>query len=74
MTVVGETDVGNLRLYPAGGTRPGTSTINFVTNKVRANNAIVALGAEGRIAVQCNMPPRSIGATDLVLDVHAYFQ
>jgi hypothetical protein len=74
VTVVDETDSGFLRLYPAGMDAPGTSTINFTAGKVRANNGVFSLGAEGKIAVQCQMPPLSTGQTHLVLDVQGYFQ
>jgi hypothetical protein len=74
VTVVDETDLGNLRLYPAGTPVPLTSTINFVAGKVRGNNAIVVLGGDGEVAVFCNMVPGSTGSTHLVLDAFGYFQ
>ncbi len=74
VAVVDETDVGNLRLYPAGSPAPGSSTINFAVQKARANNAIIALGSGGQIAVQCNMPPGSTGQTHFLFDVTGYFQ
>ena len=74
VTVVNETDLGDLRLYPAGGGIPGSSTINFAAGRVRANNAVIPLGTGGSIAVRCDMPPGSAGRTDLVLDVTGYFE
>jgi uncharacterized repeat protein (TIGR01451 family) len=74
VTAVGETDPGNLRLYPAGGPAPGTSTINFTAGTTRANNAIVTLGVGGQIAVQCSMPLGSTGHTNVVIDATGYFQ
>jgi hypothetical protein len=74
LVTVGPTDGGNLRLYPAGGTTPLASTINFVAGHVRANNAIVPLGLRGRIAVRCDMPVGSSGETQFVLDVYGYFR
>jgi hypothetical protein len=71
ITVVGPTNVGDLRLFPAGTVAPPTSTINFGTGAVRANNAIVGLGAGGRLAVQCDMP---FGTTHVLIDVAAYFR
>jgi chitinase len=73
VTVVGETDQGDLRLYSAGGPTPNTSTINFAVNQVRANNAIVPLGVGGQIGVQCDMPPGS-GTTHFLFDVAGYFK
>jgi hypothetical protein len=74
VTVVGETDSGDLRLYPAGSPVPSSSTINFAVQKVRANNAIIPLGSGGQIAVQCDMPPGSTGQTHFLFDVTGYFQ
>lgn len=73
VTVVDESDFGDLRLYPAG-TNPSSSTINFSVQKVRASNAIVPLGAGGQIAVQCDMPSGSTGHTHFLFDVTGYFQ
>ena len=74
VTVVNETDLGFLRLYPAGGSTPAASTINFTVNRTRANNAVLALGVGGRIAVRCDMPVGSAGTTHLVLDVYGFFK
>ncbi len=67
------TDGGDLRLYPAGGAAPLASAINFRPGIVRANNAVVPLGAGGQIAVQCDMAS-STGSTDFFFDVYGYFQ
>jgi hypothetical protein len=74
VTVVGETDDGDRGLYRAGGAVPGSSTINFTTGKVRANNAIVPLGTAGEIAAQCDMLPGSTGQTGFLFDVTGYFE
>jgi uncharacterized protein (DUF2141 family) len=71
VTVVNATSVGNLRLYPAGGAVPLTSTINFIASLTRANNAVIPLGTGGEMAVTCSMPA---GSTDFVLDVTGYFE
>jgi hypothetical protein len=73
VTVVDETDLGDLRLYPAG-SEAGSSTINFGVQKARANNAIIPLGMGGQIAVQCDMPPGSTGRTHFLFDVTGYFK
>ena len=62
---------GDLRVYPAGLPAPLASSINFRTGIVRANNAIVALGAGGQLSVQCDMLS---GSTDFFFDVFGYFQ
>jgi hypothetical protein len=74
VTVVNETDVGHMRLYPDWGGEPDSSTINFKAGTVRANNAIISIGANGRIAATCHLPPSSPGQTHLVVDVTGYFR
>ncbi|HXY39528.1 MAG TPA: hypothetical protein VEQ10_07660, partial [Vicinamibacteria bacterium] len=74
ITVVDETDSGDLLVYPADATAPLASTISFATAKVRANNAIVRLSAGGQFAVRCDMPPSSTGQTHFILDVTGYFK
>ena len=71
LAVVFPSDGGDLRVYPAGGAAPLASSINFRTGIVRANNAIIRLGAGGQISVQCDMPS---GGTHFFFDVYGYFQ
>jgi hypothetical protein len=72
VTVVSPTAGGHLTLYPAGTDLPlASSTINFGSGFVRANNAILTVGASGQISVFCGMPS---GSTDFVLDVTGYFE
>jgi hypothetical protein len=71
VTVVNPTAGGHLTLYPAGGALPLASTINFRSGIVRANNAILMVGASGEVAVFCGM---STGSTDFVLDVSGWFE
>lgn len=74
LTVVQETEVGNLRVYPAGGAVPTASAINFAANHAKANNAVIPLGAAGAISVRCDMAPGSLGSTHFLFDVVGYFQ
>jgi hypothetical protein len=74
VTVVDPTDRGNLRVFPAGTATPLASAINFVADSTRANNAIVRVGGDGRLAVQCDMPPGSTGMAHLLVDVTGYFR
>jgi hypothetical protein len=71
MTVVLPASDGHLIVYPAAGPIPLASAINFRSGIVRANNAIVSLGASGQVAVSCVMIS---GSTDFVLDVTGYFE
>ena len=74
VTTSQQTDFGDLRVYHADGALPGASTINFVANHARANNAIVPLGTAGRISITCDMPPGSSGTTRVIVDVYGYFE
>ena len=74
LTVVQQTEVGNLRVYPADDALPTASAINFVPGRARANNAILKLGTGGRINVQCDMAPGSTGHTHFLFDVFGYFK
>ena len=74
VTTVGQTDFGDLRLYPADSPSTAASTLNFAANHVRANNAFISLGTAGGIGVQCDMPPGSTGTTHAVIDVFGYFK
>jgi glucose/arabinose dehydrogenase len=71
LTVTQPTTIGDLRLYPGGGTVPSTSTINYGAGQTRANNAVVLLGTGGDFTVQCD---QSSGSVDIIVDVNGYFQ
>jgi uncharacterized repeat protein (TIGR03803 family) len=59
--------LGFLTAWPAGGDRPGVSTLNNPTGTHVANAAIVPAPPDGRIAVY---PSQS---TDLLIDINGYF-
>jgi hypothetical protein len=71
LTVISPTGFGDLRVYPAGLAMPVASAINFRPGTARANSAVVSLGANGAISVQCDM---ASGGTHLVIDVAGYFR
>ncbi len=71
VTVVQPTGGGFLTLFAGDLPEvPGTSTINFLPGQVRANNAIVLLGADGSLGIHSS----STGTTDIVVDVVGYFE
>jgi uncharacterized protein (DUF1800 family) len=70
VTVVGPTSAGHLALFPAGAAQPATSTLNYKANLVRANNAILPLGADGAVAVITGQPT---GSVNFIVDVNGYF-
>ena len=71
VTVIGPGGPGDLRLAPSGFASP-TSTINFSSGQIRANNSMLSLTGDpvGSIAVQADLA----GTVDLVLDVVGYFK
>jgi len=61
---------GFLTLFPTGSPFPPTSTINYRTGIVRANNAIIPLGPLGDMDVVCGQASGNVHA---VVDVSGYF-
>lgn len=70
ITVVTPEAKGHLTIFPTGGTQPVASAINYKAGETRANNAILALGANGAISVLAGQPS---GTVHFVLDVNGYF-
>ncbi len=71
VTVVAPTGAGNIALYPSDQSTPTTSTVNFAAGQNRANNAIIPLGEDGRIAARASIA--GSGSADLILDANGYF-
>jgi len=71
VTVTGPTSAGHLRLFPAGGSEPLASALNYTAGLTRANNAIVGLGGAGEIAVRV---AQAAGTAHVVVDVNGYFE
>jgi hypothetical protein len=71
-TVVQPTSSGYLTLYPGGTATPLASTINFGAGQVKANNAIVPLGAGGTLSVLAGQGGGN--TVHFLLDVNGYFQ
>jgi hypothetical protein len=74
VTAVNPGEMGDLRVNPAGTAAPLASSVNFVSGRTRAGNAIVALGTAGQVSVQCDMPADSGASVHFVLDVYGYFK
>jgi uncharacterized protein (DUF1800 family) len=70
VTVVTPTGAGYLTFFPASGTQPLAATINYAPSQVRANNAILTLGADGGLAVVVG---QAAGSVHVVVDVNGYF-
>jgi hypothetical protein len=58
---------GFVTLFPQGGTRPRSSSLNFDTNRPVANAGLVKLGGPGGVAVFVNQ------TTHVIIDVNGYF-
>jgi uncharacterized protein (DUF1800 family) len=71
LTVVTPTTFGHLTVFPAGGTQPLASNINFGPGQVRANHAILPLGAAGGVTVFAGL--QAGGVVHLLIDVNGYF-
>ena len=69
--MVGADAPGNVRLYAAGGPIPVTSTLNYSAGVTRANNAVIPLNAEGRLAVYVG---QASGHVHLIIDISGYFE
>jgi hypothetical protein len=72
VTVTGPTAPGFLTLFPADGTRPLASTINFAAGQTRANNALLRLATDGSGAVK--VFNGSTGTVHVILDVNGHFE
>lgn len=70
VTVVQPVSDGFFTVYPAGGTAPATSTLNFSAGQIRANNAVLSLGPGGAIDVFNG----GVGAAHLLIDVTGWFE
>ena len=57
-----------LTVFPAGGTRPVASNLNFSAGPSRPNLVIVPVGANGQVSIYNNL-----GAVDVVADVEGYY-
>jgi hypothetical protein len=71
LTVTQPQALGDLRLYPGGGTLPNTSTMNYRLGQTRANNSIVNLGLQSDLTVRC---VQGNGTVHFILDVTGYFE
>jgi hypothetical protein len=68
-TALNVSGAGDLRVFPAGGSAPLVSTLNYNANTPNiANAAVVPLGSLGGITVQADAT-----TIDLVIDVNGYY-
>lgn len=68
VTAVDADGAGHVTVWPAGEPLPEASMVNVDAGEIRANGAIVALGAGGGIDVRSSTP------ADLIVDVTGWFE
>jgi hypothetical protein len=71
LTITSPTSPGFVTLYPADGTRPLASSINFSPGQTRANNAVLPLAVD---ATGFRVFNGSAGTVHVILDVNGYFE
>jgi spore germination protein YaaH len=57
-----------LTVYPSGGQRPGTSSVNFIAGQTVPNRVIVRVGTNGQVSIF-----NAGGKVDVVVDVSGWF-
>jgi len=68
LTVTNTQGPGFILIYPAGGSQPTVSTLNYVAGQTIANAAIVPLGSGGAVTVVAG-----VSGTDFIIDTNGYF-
>jgi hypothetical protein len=68
-TALSPTANGNVIAYPDGTSRPVTAALPFSTSTSATEDAIVPVGADGKIAIQNDSP----GTVQLAIDLTGYF-
>ncbi|MBK9964154.1 MAG: tail fiber domain-containing protein [Holophagales bacterium] len=70
-TVTNTAGAGFLLAYPAGGSVPGVSTLNYLASQTIANAAVVPLGTLGSGKGISAIP--GVAGFDLIIDVNGYY-
>jgi hypothetical protein len=70
LTVVSAAALGELTLYPADQSFPGTWTISMPLSRARANNFVLMLSAAGALKVRNS----ATGTVHMIIDVNGYFR
>ena len=60
---------GYLTVWPAGGSMPGSSNLNFLADETVPNMVTVGVGTGGAIAIA-----NALGATHVIVDITGYFE
>jgi hypothetical protein len=68
VTATGTSSAGFFTVFPAGGTLPNASNLNWTAGATVPNRVIVPVGAGGQVSVY-----NGLGNADLIIDVNGYF-
>jgi hypothetical protein len=74
VTVTSSTGDGYVVLWPADLGRPGSTSISFATNAVRANNGIIGLATDGSGTLKAESLVAGGGTVQVIIDINGYFQ
>jgi hypothetical protein len=74
LTVVSPTGPGALSLFPGNYPVPGTSTVNFGTNAVRANSVVMPLASDATGTLNIFASLSNNGSLQVIFDVSGYFK
>jgi hypothetical protein len=74
VTVASATGLGNVSLFPGDAPPPISTSINFLADVTRANNAILPLARNGIGTIRARPFVAGGGQVHLVLDVNGYFE
>jgi PKD repeat protein len=74
LTVVSPTGPGALALFPGNYPVPGTTTVNFAANAVRANSVVMTLASDGTGTLNLFASLSNTGNVHVLFDVSGYFK
>jgi Bacterial Ig-like domain (group 3) len=73
LTAVPNGPLGFLALYPTGQPIPGTSLLNSLDGRMKANAAILMAGAGGAVSVVTSAYNNAPTLTNVIIDINGYF-
>ena len=74
LTVVSPTGPGAIALFPGNYPVPGTTTINFAVNAVRANSVVMTMASDGTGTLNLFASLSNSGNLQVIFDVSGYFE
>jgi len=72
ITVIDPTQLGYLRVFPAGATEGETSVVNFPAGTTVPNTAVIRPGIDGEISLRL-VSPVAAGEADVAIDISGWF-